>query len=80
MGPVWIANLLGARSFPFAMGFPDLIVIAALAAVLFGGKKLGDLGKGLGEGIRGFKEALKDEDEKKEDKPGEVSAKPIEPK
>ena len=79
MGP-WIANLLGAPSFPFAMGFPDLVVIAALAAVLFGGKKLGDLGKGLGEGIRSFKEALKDEEEKKDEKSGDVSAKPIEPK
>jgi sec-independent protein translocase protein TatA len=34
--------------------------------LLFGGKKVGELGKGLGEGIRNFKTALKgDEEEKK---------------
>jgi sec-independent protein translocase protein TatA len=36
--------------------------------LLFGGKKVGDLGKGLGEGIRNFKDALKGgEEEKKEE-------------
>jgi sec-independent protein translocase protein TatA len=32
--------------------------------LLFGGKKIGDLGKGLGEGIRNFKTAMKDEESK----------------
>ena len=36
-----------------------LIVIAVVAIVLFGGKKLPELGKGLGEGLRGFKEGIK---------------------
>jgi sec-independent protein translocase protein TatA len=36
-----------------------------VAIVLFGGKKVGELGKGLGEGIRNFKTALKAEDEEK---------------
>jgi sec-independent protein translocase protein TatA len=36
-----------------------LLVILAVALFLFGGKKLTELGKGLAEGIRGFKEALK---------------------
>ena len=50
---------------PLGLGFPELVVIAGLALLLFGGKKVGDLGKGLGEGIRNFKTALKgDEDEK----------------
>ena len=44
---------------------PELIVIALVAIVLFGGKKVGELGKGLGEGIRNFKTALKAEDEEK---------------
>ena len=38
---------------------PHLIVIAVIAFVLFGGKKLPELGKGLGEGLRGFKDAIK---------------------
>jgi sec-independent protein translocase protein TatA len=36
-----------------------LIVIAVVVLVLFGGKKLPELGKGLGEGLRGFKEGMK---------------------
>jgi sec-independent protein translocase protein TatA len=36
-----------------------LIVIAVIAFLLFGGNKLPELGKGLGEGMRGFKDAIK---------------------
>jgi sec-independent protein translocase protein TatA len=36
-----------------------LIVILLVAVVFFGGKKLPELGKGLGEGIRSFKDSLK---------------------
>lgn len=36
-----------------------MLVIAGLALLVFGPKKLPDLGKGLGEGIRGFKSAMK---------------------
>jgi sec-independent protein translocase protein TatA len=38
-----------------------LLVIFCIALLIFGPSKLKDLGKGLGEGIRGFKEAIKDE-------------------
>jgi sec-independent protein translocase protein TatA len=38
-----------------------LLVILFIALLVFGPSKLKDLGKGLGEGIRGFKEAIKDE-------------------
>jgi sec-independent protein translocase protein TatA len=36
-----------------------LMIIAAVALLLFGGKKLPELGKGLGEGLRGFKDGMK---------------------
>ncbi|HEX9201042.1 MAG TPA: twin-arginine translocase TatA/TatE family subunit [Acidobacteriaceae bacterium] len=36
-----------------------IIIVAGLAVLLFGGKKLPELGKGLGEGLRGFKEGMK---------------------
>jgi sec-independent protein translocase protein TatA len=52
---------------PLNLGFPEIVVIAIVAVLLFGGKKIGDLGKGLGEGIRNFKTAMKD-DESKDDK------------
>ncbi len=37
-----------------------LLVILVVALLVFGPKKLPELGKGLGEGIRGFKKALSD--------------------
>ena len=36
-----------------------LIVLAVIVLILFGGKKLPELGKGLGEGLRGFKDGMK---------------------
>ena len=36
-----------------------MIILAIVLVVLFGGKKLPELGKGLGEGLRGFKEGVK---------------------
>ena len=40
-----------------------LLVIFGLALLVFGPKKLPELGRGLGEGIRGFKSAMKTEEE-----------------
>ncbi len=36
-----------------------LLVIGVVLLVLFGGRKLPELGKGLGEGLRGFREGIK---------------------
>ena len=40
------------------LGLPELLVILFIVLLIFGPKKLGDLGKGLGEGIRSFKSSL----------------------
>jgi len=42
-----------------SIGLPELMVILVVAVLLFGGKKIPELAKGLGEGIRNFKESLK---------------------
>jgi sec-independent protein translocase protein TatA len=59
----------------------ELMVVLGVAVLLFGGKKLGDVGKGLGEGIKNFKSAMKFEDdpptEKKEEKKEEARAEEI---
>jgi sec-independent protein translocase protein TatA len=49
-----------------SIGFPELLVILGVAVLLFGGKKIPEVAKGLGEGIRNFKTALKGEPEKTE--------------
>jgi sec-independent protein translocase protein TatA len=52
-----------------SIGPMELLVILAIAVLLFGGKKIPEVAKGLGEGIRNFKNALKAENEEKpEDK------------
>ena len=51
-----------------SIGPMELVVILGIAMLLFGGKKIPELAKGLGEGIRNFKTALKGDDEKVEEK------------
>lgn len=45
-----------------------LLLIIAIALLLFGPSKFASLGRGLGEGIRNFKAAMKEGEEKKEEK------------
>jgi sec-independent protein translocase protein TatA len=40
-----------------------LLIVAAIALLIFGPKKLPEFGKGLGEGIRGFKSAMQAKEE-----------------
>jgi sec-independent protein translocase protein TatA len=42
------------------LGVPELLVILGIALLIFGPSKLADLGKGLGEGIKNFKGAMKE--------------------
>lgn len=44
-----------------SIGLPEILIILAIAILIFGAGRLADIGKGLGEGIRGFKQAIKDE-------------------
>jgi sec-independent protein translocase protein TatA len=44
---------------------PELLIILAIVVVLFGATRIGDIGKGIGRGIREFRQELKDGDEPK---------------
>jgi sec-independent protein translocase protein TatA len=46
-----------------SLGPMELIVIAGVGLLLFGGKRLADLGSGLGQGIKSFKQGLREADE-----------------
>ena len=42
------------------IGFPELIVILVIIIMIFGANRLPDIGRGIGKGIRNFKEATKE--------------------
>ena len=50
------------------MGMNEWIIIAVIVLLLFGGRKIPELMKGLGGGIKEFKKATKEEDTKEETK------------
>lgn len=50
-----------------ALGMPEIILIACAILLLFGGKKIPELMKGLGQGMKEFKDASKGAEDK--DKP-----------
>jgi sec-independent protein translocase protein TatA len=50
----------------FGLGFPELLLILFIVVVIFGTSRIPELGKGLGEGIRNFKKAVKDEEKPKQ--------------
>lgn len=54
---------------PGKLGLPEILLILAIALLLFGPSKLADLGKGLGEGIKNFKAAVKDGEDEHDKKP-----------
>ena len=45
-----------------SLGIWEILLIVLIVALLFGGKKLPELGKGLGDGIKNFKNSLKKDD------------------
>jgi sec-independent protein translocase protein TatA len=55
MAPAFILGILGG------LGAPEIIIILVIVLLMFGGKKIPELMKGLGKGIKDFKDASKGE-------------------
>lgn len=53
---------------PLMIGWPQIVLIAVVVLLLFGGKKIPELMKGLGSGIKEFKDASKEDEEGSDDK------------
>ena len=47
----------------FGIGMQEIIVIALIVLLLFGGKKIPELMKGLGKGVKSFKDGMKEVDD-----------------
>jgi sec-independent protein translocase protein TatA len=60
----------------FSLGGTEIFLILAVALLLFGGKKLPELAKGLGQGIREFKKATKVVTDEVQNAPEEKPAQP----
>lgn len=69
-----MANSIVFFAAPFNLGMGELLIILAILLLLFGGSKLPGLAKGLGQSVKEFKKATKDED----DKPAAEAKKPAE--
>lgn len=51
-----------ALSFFLVIGWPQIVLIAVVILLLFGGRKIPELMRGLGSGIKEFKDASKDDE------------------
>ena len=53
---------MNALTLPLMIGAPQIILIVVVVLLLFGGRKIPELMRGLGSGIKEFKDASKDDE------------------
>jgi sec-independent protein translocase protein TatA len=56
------------------IGPMEWVIIIGLALLIFGGRRLGEIGKGMGEGIKNFRSAMKEEKAPEPEKESKHSA------
>ncbi|MGM9783767.1 MAG: twin-arginine translocase TatA/TatE family subunit [Candidatus Cryptobacteroides sp.] len=55
-------------TYPLFIGTWEIVIIALIVLLLLGGKKIPELMKGLGKGVKNFKDGMKEEDEPDKEK------------
>jgi sec-independent protein translocase protein TatA len=63
-----------------SLGVPELLIILAIVILIFGVNKLPRLGKGLGEGIKNFKDSIKTGNGEDDEADSNSSTNSVEPK
>lgn len=63
-----------------SLGLPELLIILAIVILIFGVNKLPRLGKGLGEGIRNFKDSVKTGNNDEDGAGSDPNSESVEPK
>jgi len=56
-----------------SIGWTEILVVALIAVVLFGGRRLADAGRGLGEAIRNFREGMRGDSDAGKPKAGDYA-------
>ena len=57
-----------------SFGWTEILIVALILILLFGAKRLPDIGKGLGDGIRGFRQAMRGEEPGRDSKGGDPNS------
>ena len=65
--------------FAWALGGTEVVLILAVVLILFGAKKIPELAKGMGQGIKEFKKATREVTDEIQNAPTETAAKPAAP-
>lgn len=55
-------------TYPLMIGTTEILIILGVAILLFGGKKIPEIMRGLGQGIKSYKDGMKEEFSSEEDK------------
>jgi sec-independent protein translocase protein TatA len=67
---------------PSWIGLPEILILLVIVLLIFGPKKLPELGRSLGRGMREFKDSITgkdDDDDKQLEEPGSAQAAPVAP-
>jgi sec-independent protein translocase protein TatA len=59
---------------PLGIGLPEMLIVLVIALVVFGPKRLPDLGRSLGSGMREFKDSITGSSKDDDDEPSKLAA------